>query len=199
MKILRISSWFSQIAAIIGLMIIYYFSVPLFQPQVNYPKYVHKTIYLDRYLAKDEVEFITYAALKWGESTKYRATFDIVTLPQKNVTITENDIIILNTSPDNPHIMMLDENNKFFTYGYYDPNSPIPAIYLVSDRLTDENYVVVVMHELGHALGLKHNDDINGIGTLMYPNIILAASKITSYDLMKFCKLYHCNVKDLQN
>lgn len=195
MRMLRLSFIFSQIISIILVIILYFFSVAIFQTEKIYPKHVHKTLFLDRYLSEDEINFITYSALEWSESTQHIVEFDIVTLPNENAHITDNDIVIMSVSPDHPIIMFLDSNNKnYSTLGYYDDHMPIPVIYLVTDRITDQEYSTVVLHELGHALGLEHNEDINGIGTLMYPNISLGADHITLYDLRNFCKLYHCKI-----
>lgn len=193
MRLLRLSLLFSQLISIIAIVVLYFFSVAVFQPEKIYPKHVHKTLFLDRYLDNDEAFFITYAALEWSKATKNIVEFDVVVLPNENVTITDNDIIMLSTSPEHPIIMLLDEETKNSTLGYYDEHLPIPSIYLVSSRIKDSEYSTVVLHELGHALGLEHNEDIKGIGTLMYPNIIFGADHITIYDLNNFCKLYHCN------
>ncbi len=195
MKILRLSSLFSQIVSIIIIVILYFYSVTIFQPEVIYPKYVHKKLFLDRNLSVDEVDYITQAALEWTETTKHIVEFEVVTLPNKNIIVTQNDIVFMSISQDHPEIMILDTESDGETLGYFDISSKIPLIYLVSERLEDKNYVAVVLHELGHALGLEHNEDLDGIGTLMYPNISLAAPHITSYDLNNFCKLYHCNLK----
>lgn len=195
MKILRLSLLFSQIVSIIAIVILYLFSVAVFQPEVYYPKHSHRTLFLDRNLNEDEVMFITRAALEWTERTKHVIEFDVVTLPNPDAVVTPNDIVLVSISQDHPDIILLDKENDAETLGFFDPNSRIPLIYLVSTRLTYINYVAVVLHELGHAIGLEHNEDISGIGTLMYPTISLAAPYITAIDLHNFCKLYHCNLK----
>lgn len=199
MRILRSSLLFSQLVSIIIIVVLYFFSVEVFQPEKNYPTHVHKTLFLDRYLSPDEVAFITQAALEWSEATNNIVEFNIVTLPNKNAIITDNDIIILSMSPDHPIIILLDDGQENSTLGYYDDNLPVPSIYLVSSRITEKNYPTVVLHELGHALGLEHNEGLRGVGTLMFPNIIWGAKHITMYDLKKFCKLYQCDASKLKN
>jgi len=199
MRMLRLSSILTPIISIIIIILIYINSVKVFQPEKVYPERVHKTLFLDRYLNPDEIAFITHAALEWSAATKNIVTFDVVTLPQEKVVISDNDIMIMNISPDHPLVLILDDNSNYSTLGYYDESFPVPIIYLVSDRIKNKDYVMVVLHELGHALGLDHNENIWEVGTLMYPNIVLCSKHITLYDLKKFCKLYRCDVNKLKN
>lgn len=199
MRKLRLSSIFAPIISIIIIAVIYIFAVNVFQPEKVYPTHVHKTLFLDRYLGVDEVAFITEAAKEWGTSTKNIVQFDVVTLPGENIRISDNDIMVMSISPDHPLILLLDDSNKYSTLGYYDESMPVPIVYLVSERIKDKDYKTVVLHELGHSLGLIHNESIFAIGTLMFPNINSCANKITLYDLKKFCKLYHCNANELKN
>lgn len=199
MRMLRLSSILTPIISIIIIILIYINSVKIFQPEKIYPNRVHKTLFLDRYLSPEEVAFITIAALEWSAATKNIVTFDVVTLPQEKVVISDNDIMIMNISPDHPLVLILDDNSNYSTLGYYDESFPVPIIYLVSDRMKGKEYVMVVLHELGHALGLDHNENIWEVGTLMYPNIALGSKHITLYDLKKFCKLYRCDVNKLKN
>ncbi|CAM6006387.1 unnamed protein product [Sphagnum balticum] len=70
------------------------------------------------------------------------------------------------------------------------------VIELVMDRILDPNTMeMVLMHEMGHSVGLKHNEGMDGIDTLMYPDVILAADFITVTDRENFCKLYGCDPK----
>jgi hypothetical protein len=199
MRMLRLSSIVVPLISIIIIIAIYINSVKVFQPEKVYPTRVHKTLFLDRYFTPDEVAFITIAALEWSAATKNIVTFDVVALPQEKVVITENDIMIMNISPDHPLVLILDNSSNYSTLGYYDESFPVPIIYLVSDRMTGKEYVTVVLHELGHALGLEHNENIWEVGSLMYPSLDLGSRHITPYDLKKFCKLYRCNANKLKN
>ena len=82
--------------------------------------------------------------------------------------------------------------------GLFDKKSIIPCIILVSNRILENDYKAVVLHELGHSLGLEHNEGINGIDTLMYPSIDLGSNHITFRDGQQFCKLYHCDPNKLK-
>jgi predicted Zn-dependent protease len=75
----------------------------------------------------------------------------------------------------------------------------IPYIGIVRSRIEDYEFKEVMMHELGHVLGLKHNLGDDGTGTLMYPDVNLGSDTITDTDLKNFCKLYGCDVSKLHN
>lgn len=79
--------------------------------------------------------------------------------------------------------------------GMYDPNHPRPTIYLVVDRALGHSFLrATIEHELGHSLKMSHNMNINSI---MFPSTELGADHITNSDLEEFCKIYHCNIKEL--
>ena len=132
--------------------------------------------------------------MEWSETTNHVVEFDIYILPSSHQIEISNSIIINKVNPDNPEILIPDSINEFTTLGIYNKNSSIESIYLVAERLDESLYPAVVLHELGHALGLKHNEGPGGIGTLMYPHINFGANNITQTDLNNFCYLYHCNI-----
>jgi predicted Zn-dependent protease len=105
-------------------------------------------------------------------------------------------IVIFNVTPDFPDIIILDSIKNYSTLGYYNSRG-LDYIALVDARISEANYNAVVMHELGHALGLEHPDLDDhpeiGIGTLMYSMIDAGSNHITKDDLKQFCKLYHCD------
>lgn len=80
--------------------------------------------------------------------------------------------------------------------GFYDQSSPVvPTIWIVQDRIEfEEEYLAIVMHELGHSLGLEHTTHEE---TLMYPMIDGSIMCITQYDLKGFCKIYGCDTEEM--
>ena len=153
---------------------------------------VHKTLYLERSIYNEEMFHIVEAAIEWNEATNGQVIFDIKRLPQSDIDPT-NAVIILNVTPDYPKIIACDRFNYYATVGYTDIDPSLDSILLVDERITNKEYSAIVMHELGHELGLEHIRGIEGINTLMCPNITLGASHITNIDLHYFCKLYHCD------
>src|SRR5579885_1771040 len=153
MRLLRLSLLFTKLFAIVAIVILYTFAVNIFQPEVVYPNHVHKTLFLDRNFGPEEIEYITEGALAWNEATNHTVEFDIVVLPNRDTPIELDDIVIIKVNPDYPDIILLDGLNHQNTLGLYDDRARLHTIELVSDRISDEDYPSVVMHELGHALG----------------------------------------------
>lgn len=163
-----------------------------------YPTHAHITLYLDRNFDDFEQETIISAAMEWTETTNHIIEYDVVQLPTLGSMDLENGVFITKITPDHPSIILLDQTNKNTTLGYFDINSYLPHIAIVSDRIRDTDYRAVILHELGHSLGLSHNEGVENIGTLMFPTIDLGSAHITMTDGKKFCKLYHCDPMKLK-
>ena len=163
--------------------------------QIEHKLPVHKTLYLERGIYDEEMYHILDAAMEWNRATNGQVVFDIKRLPQADLKAADA-IIIFNVTPDFPDIIILDSIKHYSTLGYYNSRG-LDYIALVDQRISEYNYDAVVMHELGHALGLEHPDsdehpDI-GIGSLMYSVVDAGSNHITNEDLKQFCKLYHCD------
>lgn len=174
-------------------------AVPIFKSKTEHHLPVHKTLYLDRNLSAYEFAMIAGAAWEWHLATNNMVTFDIERLPSKHI-ISHESIIVCLVSSDFPEIIELDVEDPSASHmAYYYKYGTLPYIGIVSERISEKDYRPVILHELGHALGLKHNEGIDGIGTLMYPNIDLGATTITDTDLKNFCKLYDCDASKLHD
>lgn len=71
------------------------------------------------------------------------------------------DFLVVNVSSKDATDMLMPEG----VLGWVDELGS-PVIYLVEDRMTDQDIRILLMHELGHSLGLPH---LPVKGTLMYP------------------------------
>lgn len=176
-------------------------SEPILQHTIKRTIPIHKTLYIDRNLSEDELFIITAAAMEWHLATNGLVSYDVVRLPHRNIDI-KNSIIIVIVSADFPEIIALDsvkQTEEGNHMGYYYDTGYVPYIGLVPGRIEDKEYRTVIMHELGHSLGMKHTDNIEGIGTLMYPDVSIGADKITDEDLKSFCQIYRCDVSKLHD
>jgi hypothetical protein len=168
-------------------------AMPILQrPQTVYRLPVHKTLYIARNIPDEEMAYILEAALEWNTVSNGEITFDLRRMPVKNMSPGDS-IVILNVTPDYPDIIISDNINKSQTLGLHNSQVGLEYIVLVPARLEKEHITEVVLHELGHALGMKHIEGIDGIGCLMYPNIDEGCDHITNTDLTYLCQLYHCD------
>lgn len=160
-------------------------------PPQSTPTHFHKTLYLDSEFSSQEKAIIVSAAKEWEENTNHVAEFDIVELPSSRIDMV-NGIVVLKVSHQYPEIVLLNallpKGNEML--GLFNSRRIIPRLELITDR-TGDDMGVVALHELGHAVGLGHNDQPF---TLMYPMMDLGTGYITNDDLEEFCKLYGCKL-----
>jgi hypothetical protein len=193
---MRLVYWCSFVVMVL-LFIINIVATPILHHDALRQLPVHKTLYVDRNLSEDEMDIIIGAAWEWHIATNQLVVYDVVRMPAQNIDI-NNSIVIVIVSADFPDMIALDNLKPDGTHlAYYHEKSIVPYIGLVPFRINDKDYKTVVLHELGHSLGLKHNEGWEGIGTLMYPDVTLGATDITDYDLQAFCKLYGCDATRL--
>lgn len=202
MGLSKIINYLNFVISLTTVIVLYTFVIQIFPDKHSktYPEQIHVNLYIDREFTEDEQEIIMTAALEWSTATNHIVEYDIIQLPTKDAIELDDSLIIVKYSPDNPRIILMDANeNK--TLGFYEGHDgPIPYIALVSDRLDLEiDYKEVVLHEMGHSLGLQHIKGEDGWNTLMYPYTDLGADHITEKDLEEFCKLYHCDVSKLKH
>jgi len=204
MKLPKVIHYLCFALIIVTILILYNFVAKIYPGSRDWPEHAHITIYLDRTFDNTETDMIMKAAWEWSEATNHRIEYDIIQLPTEEPMQYHDVLFIVKRSPDDPHIILTDLDGGKTLGVYY--HNVIPTIFIVSERLGD-NFKEVVLHELGHSLGIKHLDKISDLNTLMYPysQIILddgtilpaGADHITKKDLTAFCKLHHCDVDHL--
>lgn len=184
----------SKIIIFLGIILTFTFYINDYNSFQMYPEYVNKTLYLDSSFNDSEIEEILSAAWEWSDATENRVVFTVKILPQNHIDPI-NAIIINKLSDDSAQVIMYDVFGGKNTLGFYDNKNVIPFIGLITNRLNDKNYKPVVLHELGHALGLMHNEKEEDMGSLMYPIIDDASDHITAKDIKNYCDLHHCQSK----
>jgi len=192
---MRIFVW-SLALTIVLLFVFAEIATPIVQkPHIEHKLPIHKTLYLERGIYDEEMYHIMAAAMEWNRATNGQVVIDIKRLPSQDIRAADA-IIMFNVTPDFPDIIILDNIKHFTTLGYYNERG-LNYIALVDERISNGSFDAVVMHELGHALGLQHPDSEDhpeiGIGNLMYSIVDIGGNHITDDDLKQFCTIYHCD------
>lgn len=208
MKLLRVIYYLGLTITLSWLLVFYTIVSEIYPGQSAYPSHAHITLYIDRTFDNMETDAIMKAAWEWSEATNHIIEYDIIQLPTKEKVKHKNSIFIVKRSPDDPQIILMDLVGHNETLGVYEKNR-LPTIAIVSERLNDSNYKEIVLHELGHSLGLEHLESLEDLDALMFPytnmkledgTIIPTGSEfITKKDLIQFCKLYHCDADKLKH
>jgi hypothetical protein len=153
---------------------------------------VHKTLYIARNIPDIEMLHILEASLEWRATTNGEISFDLERMPAADID-PYNSVVMVNVTPDDPDVIISDNINHSNTLAVFNSRVGLDYIVIIPARLDEETLTEVVLHELGHSLGLKHIEGIEGVGCLMYPNVDLGCSHITKTDFVYLCKLYNCD------
>jgi matrixin len=164
---------------------------------------LHKTAYIDQNVTSTQENAIINAMLEWQCVTNGKVHFDIILhatyeTAYSNIHDPKTTIVFINATPEHPDIIASDKRlikNGQYTLGLYDHEAGIPEILMISSRINTNEYGIVALHELGHALGiLEHLKQDNSI---MHAGVDPLINHITRNDLIEFCNLYWCNEKEL--
>jgi len=172
------------------------FSLLCIKTPLSTPTHFHKILYLDSNFTQTETNEIVSAAEEWADATDHVIEFDVVKLPSDAPLDVTNGIMVLKEPPMHPRVLFLEaiSGSEHTILGFYNGRALIPNIELVDGRIDPSAFRMVVLHELGHSIGLPHN--VNDYYTLMFPLIDYGSDHITSIDLANTCKIYHCSINE---
>lgn len=168
----------------------------------NHGIHVHKYVHIDpqfggieRRIIQESLEewtrvtsgFISWTVKEWPEDYATHAT---ISEPEENSTNCSKHLLIMRSLSDDAMIINIETTLGSGISGYaYGSNEPcgVEYILLVTDKLDNHSYFrLVVLHELGHVLGLEHNEQMS---VMSYKNMIYA-NGITKYDLEQLIKIH---------
>jgi len=193
---------FLSVVYILSLLSTLFFVVSDIYPDpAEYPERVHVTLYLDRNFDEFETELTMQAALEWSKATNHRVEYDVIQLPTREKINYKNSVFIAKRSIDDPQVILMDLAGGNQTLGVYEKRG-LPHITIVGERVNYNNFKEIMLHELGHSLGLEHLEGLENIDALMFPYtdmningliVPTGSDHITSKDVKQFCELYHCD------
>lgn len=161
----------------------------------------------DTEFTSSERDLITQSAMTWAIQTNNQAKItirwdlDFMDLSDSMNTIIKEGNILVKLTSDMPSVKAADCEADMFcrptilgwttSGGIHSPDAKRVQLALISDRFDSDNmYKQVVIHEMGHALGLPH---VGSRQALMYPSIVRGRKAcLKQPDLQAFCSVNQC-------
>lgn len=167
--------------------------------KINERKFLAANILISNQFSEEEIVIMSNSVYDWNNRTKGVISFTIVREPFKNMDF-NNSVLVIKASDLDPDVIIMDtisncQSNSGCTLGLTSSEDfPVSNIKIVSDRMKNNDQLYTTfLHELGHYIGLEHQDDIQSIGTVMFPITGEFRKELTRRDLKYFCDVYHCD------
>lgn len=160
---------------------------------------IKKNIYISNQFSFEETMLISVAIKEWEETTfnfiKFNILEEVDPIKYQSLPNKKDSILFLRVRSDNSYVQHLDTTmtNNNIIIGFYTNEDIIPIIGIVYDRLLGKShYKSLILHELGHSLGLQHSSNINSV---MYPLLDRCTDTLSNEDINDFCKINNCIIK----
>lgn len=181
-------------------------------PVNNRHKFV-ATVIIDDKFDRDERKVISNALRDWEYATDDMLEFDVINDvwrsgdrpfytprpdPETGVVYCTRDIYVSRVLSTDRRVKDIEAtiqgevHGGFDLAGYANPGCVSKWIMLVADRVSSEvEYRTLVIHEVGHILGMQHIDSREK-KTVMFPTLEGSATCITDTDMRQFCRGWSC-------
>lgn len=167
------------------------------------PIHKNKIIYLDVQSISTKDAILIFESTKhWEQKTKGLVKFSFKINPTNKDLLFANEneaVVIAAVSEEDWRVKDINLKKKRGVLAFFTTRYSLPAIIIIPERIeNDENYYrSVIIHELGHAIGLDHNNIKNSI---MYPYAGEDGPYfLTQDDMNQFCLKYFCDPNKLKN
>lgn len=191
-------NFFLRIGSYILIAILLFTTNPI-KKYVLGPTSVHKTIYVSSTFNDEDFTLIVEAASEWQKETNGLVYFEIkrgfnFDLYQ-SLNGDDSSMVMITAPVNDPLLDALDNRIGGPVLGYFLTEFPTQIILVVPDRMIGvEYYRAVMIHEMGHSIGLGH---INIDNTIMVSSMDRGSYHLSKTDIELFCRAYYCNSKKL--
>jgi hypothetical protein len=173
-----------------------------FPKPTDNPPYIHKYVHIDPSFNAVEKAVIKRSFEEWSRVTKGFVQWTYVDWRNYDVNSRgfecSKHLLVIRYNSIDPTIKTIENKLDYTIAGYANNSSKtcgLESIYLVVDSIKTVGMLrLVMLHEIGHNLGLSHNSKVS----IMNTRIVYKMYCITTYDLQQFCSNWGCDYTTFQ-